>query len=150
MKPIYQYYCSLGEPLNSNRMKSIKFLRFLREFKLLAYLRFSPTEVDLMLAKLMNNGKLDLNLFCKALEILWIRFSNGNEENAFSFEDFIEKIVSLKNINISKKLNKCNENLVEIVQDDEIVIFLILLEINMNITSDWNVECHSKKLKTNF
>ena len=129
-------------------MKSIKFLRFLREFKLLAYLCLSSTDVDLMLAKLTNNGKLDLNLFCKALEILWLRFSNGNEENTFSFEDFIEKIVSLKNINISKKLNRCNENLVEIVQDDEIVIFLILFQIN--IILDWFVKCYSKKFKTNF
>jgi hypothetical protein len=133
MKPIFQYYCSLGEPLNSNRMKSMKFLRFLREFKLLNYLCLNQTEVDLMLAKLTNNGKLDLNLFCRALEILWLRFSNDNEENAISFEEFIEKIMTLKDINISKNLNKCNENLVEIVQDDEIVKIIDYLSSNLKI-----------------
>ena len=33
---IFVYYCSFGEPLNSNSLKSTKFIKLLRDSKLLA------------------------------------------------------------------------------------------------------------------
>jgi hypothetical protein len=32
---VFQYYCSYGEPLNNNKLKSSKFLKFLRDCNLL-------------------------------------------------------------------------------------------------------------------
>lgn len=37
---VFQYYCSFGEPLNNNKLKSSKFLKFLKEGELLAKVTF--------------------------------------------------------------------------------------------------------------
>lgn len=125
IKPFFLHYCSLGEPLNSTRLKTIKFMRFLKDYHFLPSFKLSQIDVDLLVAKLTKKtpGKLDFFAFYLALQGIYQKIVGNNEEN-HNFSDFLDSYLSISEKKIKEKTSKYMEKLMEILQDEAIIDLL--------------------------
>ena len=126
-KKIFHYYCGLGEPLNMKSLKSIKFMRFLKEMDLFTN-KIDQNFVDLLLVKLKGKtGKLEFNGFIRALELLAHKLRPDiDEKTAFLWLiekyiiEFSEKLNQFKN-QLDEKSDNFVQLLMDLLQDSEIV-----------------------------
>eukprot|EP00359_Climacostomum_virens_P003527 CAMPEP_0204908800 /NCGR_PEP_ID=MMETSP1397-20131031/7680_1 /ASSEMBLY_ACC=CAM_ASM_000891 /TAXON_ID=49980 /ORGANISM="Climacostomum Climacostomum virens, Strain Stock W-24" /LENGTH=589 /DNA_ID=CAMNT_0052078451 /DNA_START=143 /DNA_END=1909 /DNA_ORIENTATION=+ len=104
---IFQAYCSFGEPMNTTRMRSAKFVKLLRDCGLISEFNtsrsrstkkspISSVEADLVHAKLCRKMRysqgFDFDTFLKALEIIAKRVYKDTELDA-SFIQLIEGFI---------------------------------------------------------
>lgn len=104
LQALYQHYCEVGDPMNSSKLQSAKFLRLLRDANILLTSRgptdfdmlelrrregaISKVEADLVFSKLAFKGTLDFAGFLKALEVLAVK-ANPHFEVKESYEAFL-------------------------------------------------------------
>ena len=110
LQSIFQYYCELGEPTNTSRLQSTKFVRLLRDAGIVkttngpadfdaidqrrreGQVTMTKVEADILFSKLTGGPKvqrsgpsaLDFPLFLKALETLALRLEpNGDTRESY-------------------------------------------------------------------
>jgi len=131
-KRVFSYYCSMGEPLNTKLLKSIKFKRF---FKDIGLSNIDQNLIDLLFIKLKGKtGKLEFDGFLQSLSIISEKFYNSSENDKNNNnEDNLTWFIKTYLLDFSERINELtNENrpenyvqlLMDLLQDSEILDLL--------------------------
>ena len=129
VRRVFSYYCSMGEPLNTKLLKSIKFKRFFKEIGLNT---IDSNLLDLLFIKLKGKtGKMEFEGFLHAISLVNEKIYGGadNEEGDDSLGWFIKTYL----LDFADKINQSNQEsrpenyvqlLMDLLQDSEILDLL--------------------------
>lgn len=136
LKKVFGYYSSLGEPLNTKYMKSIKFKRFLKEANVQQCM--DQNSIDLLFIKYKGKtGKLEYDGFLKSLAQIAKRLRPEDEHVAafqWFFKNFLEEFLvkldeirrelDINSVTASSKPENHVQLLMDLLQDNEILDLL--------------------------
>lgn len=138
LQAIFQHYCEIGDPTNSSKLQSAKFIRLLKDANLVKITRgptdfdmleasrgeevpmLTKVEVDLLFTKLVSKreGAMDFTRFLKALEILAMR-ANPQSDSRDSYAALLAHFDGLNPQGLSSD-SVYAEKVLDLLQEEDV------------------------------